>query len=264
MLMRNFVRWATVIGAFPRIAMFENRMTDVKNYINRVRIVNDVLGPNWAFRLRDIVGDKTIQANRSSWYDFYVADTDGMHLPLDPGAPETLLYLGDRYSARDLAFYAGMGFDGYCLVLQTQRIVSHEQKSILFDGRYHLVLPDDVKSELHGYDIQQHIPKEKYYEEYAVTLDAIYRSIGTIIASAGSISSTPWMIERTAAACLLLMCGGHKGCKGHPSEEERFAAQMDSLIIFNTCRLVISGMINLEEHLAPTATVVEATTYDPD
>jgi len=255
MTTKNLVRWATVIGAFPRIAMFEDRMNSVKDYINRVRIVNDVLGPNWAFRLRDIVGDKTIKENRPSWYDFYVADTDGMHLPLDPGAPETLKYLGEQYSVRDLAFYAGMGFDGYCLVLHTQRIVSREQKSILFDGRYHLTLPADVKSELHGYDVQQHIPKEKYYQEYAETLDAVYGSIRSIIASE-SISP---ITEQTAAACLILMCGGHKGCKGHPSEEERFNAQMDSLIVFNTCRLVVSGMINLEGRLVPNAITAETT-----
>lgn len=243
----NLFSWATAVGALSRIKMFNERMNTTEKYIDRLRLANDILGPNWAFRLRDIVGDETIIANRPSWYDFYVKDVDGLHLPLDPGAPETSMFLGPDYSAKDMAFYAGMGFDGYCLALRTQRIVLQKQKSILFDDKYIVKLPAEIKLDLQGHDVTQHIPKEKYYREYGLALDSIYSSVEQILSSGKEINSA--IVERTVAACLILLCGGHQGCTKHISSESEFNAQMDSLIIFNASRLIASGQINLEDCL---------------
>lgn len=241
MINRNLSAWSTALGALPRIAGYQRILGSVEIYFDRLRIVNDALGPHWIFRLVDVVGKDVIKANRPSWFDFYINDTDRLHCPLDPGAPETDTYLGRKYSDMDLALYAGMGFDGYRLVLETSRLVDRDKKQIIFDGRYTLTLPDNIRAELEAFEKNRFVPKEDYYAAYAGALTVLFDGIHAVD------DHSEEHFERLAAGCLILMCGGHQGCTKHPSPEDAFKAQMDSLIIFNIARHVMLGMIPLSE-----------------
>lgn len=243
----NLVRWGTAIGALRRISEFRQVLAQKERYIDRLRFVNTVLGPDWVFRLPDTVGLETIKTNRPSWNDFYVDDTDGVHLPLDPGAPETNKYLGEEYSIKDLAFYAGMGFDGYCLALKTERNVDLIQKNIRFDGRYLLRPTPEQLAVLEGYERAKLIPKEAYYNSYRCTLDALYELIDQIESDfdAGDDVSDE-RIECAIAGSVILLCGGHQGCGTHPTKEIEFQVQMLSLITFDIARNVIGGDAYLE------------------
>lgn len=236
----NLARWATVVGAMPRILRYEGILTQTPSRFERLRIVNDALGPHWPFRLADAVGLDTIRANRPSWYEFYVEDTDGLHCPLDPGAPETEQYLGRSYSDMDRAFYAGMGFDGYRLALETPRHVELDTKRIRFDGRYLLELPPEAQTDIDVQSKNRHIAKSDYYGAYGSALQVLFERMGTAPRASGE------ELERIAAGCLLLLCGGHKGCGKHITAEEEFRTQLDGLIIFNAVRYLTLGQISLE------------------
>lgn len=225
----NLLRFGAVIGAFPRMLHCRDLLGNTDRYFDRLRIVNEALGPHWVFRLADVVGFETIRENRPSWYSFYVDDIDRLHCPLDPGAPETEAYIGRAYSDMDMAFYAGMGFDGYRLALQTQRKVDFGSKELELDRRFRFVPSAELKNVLDKYDEQHFIPKQDYYAAYADALKPLFDSIETVMA--GQHDSQ--MVERIAAGCLTLLCGGHRGCSKHVSHEEEFQAQMESMIILS-------------------------------
>lgn len=64
------------------------------------------------------------------------------------------------------------------------------------------------------------------------------------------------VIERAVAGCLMLLCGGHTGCRKHVTHEEEFRMQMESLIIFNHAKNLLTGQtalrdsVPLKTHLA--------------
>ena len=244
---QNLLAWSAVLGAFPRIAHYQRVLSGINTYFDRLRIVNEALGPHWVFRLADIVGLETIKANRPSWHEFYVEDIDRLHCPLDPGAPETEAYLGRKYSDMDMALYAGMGFDGYRLALQTPRHADLDTKQLHFDGRYVLEPSPELKARLDAYGRQHFVPKEDYYAAYGAALSVLFDRI----TGDGSGSLDDDMLERVAAGCMILMCGGHKGCSKHITPEEEFSAQMESLIIFNHAKNVISGITLLDKSAMP-------------
>lgn len=248
----NITRWGTVLGALPRIMQYLKVLETTPTYFERLRIVNEALGSHWVFRLADAVGAEKIRLNRPSWHRFYIEDHDGLHCPLDPGAPETASFLGRRYSDMEMAFYAGMGFDGYRLALETPRIVSVESGNILFDGRYNLEPSVEMTAELRKFAADTFIPKDHYYGTYAKTLDALFAIINEVVTD-GMVDEEK--LERTIAGCLIVMCGGHQGCQTHPSQEERFAIQMESLIIFNHARMVMKGQSVLETVTVPASIV---------
>lgn len=238
----NLLKWSAAIGAFPRILHYQKELKGVDRYFDRLRIVNDALGPHWIFRLADAVGLDKIKENRPSWHAFYVDDIDRLHCPLDPGAPETEAYLGREYSAMDMAFYAGMGFDGYRLALETKRKVDFDSKELELDGRYRFVPSAELKASLDEYDNKRFIPKQDYYAAYADALKSVFDSIESIVSVGhGDEQSIEW----TAAASLVLLCGGHHGCRAHISHEEEFRAQMGSLIIFSHARNIVIGKAGL-------------------
>jgi len=234
----NLLSWGAVLGAIPRIIHYRDILSETKTYFDRLRIVNEALGPHWVFRLADTVGIDVIKKNRPSWYQFYVEDVDRLHCPLDPGAPETEPYLDRRYSDMDMAFYAGMGFDGYILALQTSRIVEFDTKRLILDGRYTLEPSEELRAKLDSYEHKHFIPKEDYYAAYGSALSVLYDQIQVI-------TDDEDMLERVVAGCLILLCGGHKGCKKHITTEEEFSAQMESLIIFGHAKSVILGSVSL-------------------
>lgn len=237
----NLRRWAPAIGALARIADYQQQLGARPTYFERLRVVNEALGGNWVFRLADTVGLETIRANRPSWIQFYVEDIDRLHCPLDPGAPETEAHLGHGYSVMDMAFYAGMGFDGYRLALQTQRIPDLHTKSLRFDNRFLLELPPKERANLEQYDQDREVPKADYYSAYGDALSVLFDRLGD-----EKIDSTG--VERLAAGCLILLCGGHTGCLTHVSGEIRFRLQMESMVFFKHARGVMTGQIALTEH----------------
>lgn len=245
---QNLVRWGAAVGALPRILHYRKVLGATETYFERLRIVNEALGAHWVFRLADAVGPEQIKVNRPSWYRFYVEDIDGLHCPLDPGAPETETYLGRELSDMDLAFYAGMGFDGYRLALETQRIVSLVDKSIDFDHRYRLAASLDLRDRLALYDKNGIIPKEDYYSAYCAALTTLFKTIeGAVQGTAPGACGDEVVLERSVAGCLILLCGGHQGCLKHPNHVERFQTQMESLIIFHQARRILTGQAAMEE-----------------
>ncbi len=234
-------------GLYPRIAYYQRVLSGTDAYFDRLRIVNEALGPHWVFRLAGVVGIETIKENRPSWHEFYVEDVDRLHCPLDPGAPETEAYLGRKYSDMDMAFYAGMGFDGYRLALQTSRHVDFNTKQLRFDGRYVLEPSSELKAKLDVYGRQHFVPKEDYYATYGSALSVLFDRIS----GDGFEGLDDDTLERVAAGCLILLCGGHRGCSKHITSEEEFSAQMESLIIFNHAKNVISGVTLLEKSATP-------------
>jgi len=243
MKMSNLLKWAPAVGAFSRIAYYRKVLSEQSTYFDRLRIVNDALGANWVFRLADAVGIENIRASRPSWAAFYVDDCDRLHCPLDPGAPETAVYLGREYADMDMAFYAGMGFDGYRLVLQTPRLVDIDNKTISFDGRYQLRLLDQQRMKLDELYAQRVVPKEVYYSAYGSALSILFGQIDQINYG----NADDGLVERTAAGCLILMCGGHRGCSSHITAEEEFQAQMESIIIFTFTKAILLGHVKLVE-----------------
>lgn len=239
---KNLVRWGVVLGALPRILHYRKVLNRSESYFERLRIVNEALGSHWVFRLADVVGLDVIKENRPSWYDFYVLDTDDLHCPLDPGAPETGKYLGQKYSVMDMAFYAGMGFDGYRLALQTPRHVRTKELEIEFDNAYLLELPTEDKEEIGKMFQSHHISKQNYYAAYGDALSALFDKIE----QASSVRAQDEdLTERVLAACLILLCGGHKGCKAHITMEDEWHAQSESMIVFRQTRALLLGKSSL-------------------
>ena len=140
----------------------------------------------------------------------------------------------------DMGFYAGMGFDGYRLALETPRIVELDTKRIRFDGRYVLEPSPELVDELAACEHSRRISKETYYGAYGSALKALFTCM-----KRGS-SADEALLERMAASALILLCGGHKGCKQHITPEEEFSAQMESLIIFSHARNMLAGEKSLE------------------
>lgn len=237
----NLRRWAPAIGALARIGDYQHRLGAYPTYFERLRVVNEALGGNWVFRLADAVGLETIKANRPSWIAFYVDDIDRLHCPLDPGAPETEAFLGRGYSDMDLALYAGMGFDGYRLALQTQRLPDLRTKSLRFDNRFVLELSQKEREKLEQYDADREVPKADYYSAYGDALSVLFDQLD-------NEKLEPKELECLAAGCLILMCGGHTGCLTHVSGEIRFRMQMESMVFFKHARGVMTGQITLTEH----------------
>jgi len=246
----NLLKWGAAVGALPRILRYQEVLGSIETYFDQLRVVNEALGPHWVFRLADAVGLESIKENRLSWYRFYVEDIDRLHCPLDPGTPETKAYLGQSYSDMDMAFYAGMGFDGYRLALQTPRRVCFDRKHLDFDNRYRFTPSSELKARLDAYDVQRFIPKEDYYSAYSDVLTNLYELIGRVVAGKTDEDA----VERVAAGCLILLCGGHHGCGCHINEEERFRAQMESMIIFTHARNVVLGRTLLGDSI-PHSTV---------
>lgn len=238
----NLLQWSAAISAIHRIPVYQAKLAVADTYFDRLRITNDALGGNWVFRLADVVGLETIKMNRLSWYQFYIQDIDRLHCPLDPGAPETEAYLGLDYSVMDMAFYAGMGFDGYQLALNTGRHVDMDEKEIMFDGRYHLHLPGTWKEELQQYDRDRVVPKEDYYAAYGDALSVLYDAIH-------AKPTDDEALERLVSACLIFLCGGHTGCLKHITDEIQFKCQMESLIIFRHAKGLVTGAVNLGEEI---------------
>lgn len=236
----NLVKWAHVVGALPRMNSYRQMLATRSMYFERLRIVNDALGPNWVFRLADVVGIDVIKENRPSWYDFYVEDIDRLHCPIDPGAPETDAHLGRHYADMDMAFYAGMGFDGYRLALQTPRHVNIREKMLVFDRRFVFEATPEQRNLLEGYEHGRQVPKDEYYSHYGDALSVLYERIDR-----ESLSERE--LTHVAAGCLILLCGGHHGCRSHITNEIRYRVQMESVIIFMVAKDVISESRSLSD-----------------
>jgi len=206
---KNLFRWAEAV-AMPERALEFNERIEPLSYFERVKFVNDVLGCEWMFRLEELKGRDTILNNRESWYNFYHDDVYGLHIPLDPRAPETDDYLGEQTGAMEFAFYAALGFDGYSLVLETQRESIPDSFNLLFDQyEFEWLTEDDVEG---LYNDQGNIEPDTYYRVYGEALEQIFSNFDSIM----SDPSNDDLIENTAAASLILACGSHRGC-GLPS-----------------------------------------------
>ena len=244
---QNLLIWSAVLGAISTHRVLSARPVWyrclLRPFANRERGTWSALGlpARWCRRNRDDKG------SRPSWHEFYVEDVDRLHCPLDPDAPETEAYLGRKYSDMDMAFYAGMGFDGYRLALQTSWHVDFNTKQLRFDGRYVLEPSPELKAKLDVYGRQHFVPKEDYYATYGSALSVLFDRIS----GDGFEGLDDDTLERVAAGCLILLCGGHRGCSKHITSEEEFSAQMESLIIFNHAKNVISGVTLLEKSATP-------------
>lgn len=231
-------RWATVIGAIPRILEYRERLGPM-SYYERLRFQNLVLGPDWAFRLHDLVGVETIEANRPSWLAFYRDDIYNLHLPLDARAPETDRYLGTDMGAMEFAFYAGMGFEGYALALRTQRKVDVRDGCVHFD-RFLLSGTDrELLLELE----RMPLTAEHYYTHYAVALKSLFAAYEQIAKSPEEASAD--QVDGVAAASLLFLCGGHNGCTQHVDPEEGQAVRLETITICRYIAALASGKLKL-------------------
>lgn len=216
---------ATIIGAIPRILNYEKRLSRM-SYLERVRFCNKALGPDWIFRLIDIVGEETIRENRPSWLDHYRDDIYGQHLPLDPRAPETDEKLGEVVGAREFALYAGVGFDGYQLVLNTKRQIRFDDLSLsLGNLRFQ---PSDAGTlrKLIGNELSS----DDYYEAYSAALRALFETYSLVD------KELPFNEEaatRAALATLVFMCGGHTGCNSHVDKEEEQLTRRTVVVLCN-------------------------------
>lgn len=234
----NLLRWGTVVGAMPRILNFYERLKNLSSY-ERLRFCNSVLGPDWAFRLLDIAGEKAIAASRPSWLAFYRDDIYGLHMPLDPRAPETDKYLGSDMGAKEYAFYCGMGFDGYLLALNTPRIVDEVDLSVSLAGQ-----------RFHGLDVStlrqmaaKKLAASDYYSFYGDALNALFNSYNAIVSGSRNDMSEK-QIEDTAAASLVFLCGGHQGCGQHVDEAEGQSTRLSTIILCRYAKALASGEIS--------------------
>ena len=224
----NHFRWATIIGPPPRILDHFRRL-QTYSYYDRINFFAGVYGSDWIFRLLTVNTKETIAANRPSWLAFYHDDQYDAHFPLDPRAPETDAILGTDMGAKELALYSGVGFDGYSLALRTRRSIDAENCQIVLDG-YHLdhltrqrvlELADARSDELSA---------EHYYRLYGAAINRLYENFSAILSDSGDGADD--MIENTAAALLLILCGSHMGCATHRSEAEAQIVRSQSLIVF--------------------------------
>jgi hypothetical protein len=109
-----------------------------------------------------------------------------------------------------------------------------------FDNRFLLELPQKEREKLIEYARERQVPKDEYYSAYGDALSVLFDQLDQ--------ENVDWKrLERLAAGCLILLCGGHTGCLTHVSNEIRFRAQMESMIFFKHARGVMTGQIHLTE-----------------
>lgn len=223
--------WSQAVSAIPRILMYQEDLRG-RSFFDQMQLFSKVFGPDYIFRLNELVGTERIRQNRPSWANFYVDDIYGMHIPLDPRAPETLEFLGKETATKELAFYTGMGFDGYLLALNTKRLVHRDNLSIEF-GDYKLdwLQHTNTMSSQKVFEPDSSISKETYYRIYGEALLALFSNFSQIANAPRIEDIDERLIENTAGASLLFLCGGHKGCKAHISQAERTETQLEAIII---------------------------------
>jgi hypothetical protein len=238
--------WATVVGAMPRILAYRDRIEPL-SYYERVRFCNAALGPDWIFRLQDIVGSDMISRARPSWLNFYRDDIYSQHLPLDPRAPETDKYLGEQTGAMEFAFYAGMGFEGYMLALNTPRVIDTRSASVVLDG---VRLGGLDEAELRSLSTRT-LEAPDYYEAYGRALRALFAGYASVASSRQA--ATDDTLECLAAASLLFLCGGHQGCSGHVDHEEGQEVRRQVIILCRYVEALASGRIFLTPERLPQA-----------
>lgn len=223
--------WSQAVSAIPRILAYYEELRG-KSFFDQMQLFNRVIGADYIFRLNDLVGTERIRKNRSSWANFYVDDIYGMRIPLDPRAPETLEFLGKETAAKELAFYTGMGFEGYLLALNTRRVVHRDKLSIEF-GDYRLDWLPYAKtmSEEKIFEPDSSISKETYYRIHGEALLALFSNFVSIANASRIDDIDEKLLENTAGASLLFLCGGHKGCKAHISQAERTETQLEAIAI---------------------------------
>jgi hypothetical protein len=239
----SLFRWATAVGAIPRIVAYRRRLAPL-SYFERVRFCNSVLGPDWIFRLQDIVGQEVIEEARPSWLSFYRDDIYGQHLPLDPRAPETDEYLGSEMGAMEFAFYAGMGFEGYMLALNTIRQIDTENATVTLGG-YRLSGVDTTKlMALKDQDLKA----SDYYAAYGRALTALFKLYET---TESNVQLTDeGQLESAAAASLLFLCGGHQGCGSHKDRSEGQSVRQQVIILCRYVEALSKGEITLQSELS--------------
>lgn len=231
-------RWATVVGAMPRILKYRDRIAPL-SYYERVRFCNSVLGPDWIFRLQDVVGSEAISKARPSWLNFYRDDIYSQHLPLDPRAPETDKYLGEEIGAMEFAFYAGMGFEGYMLALNTPRAIdTHNACVTLGDLRFSGLDDNQLKSLS-----RRKLEASDYYAAYGRALQALFSAYAPVVFSDQPANEDA--LEGIAAASLLFLCGGHQGCSGHVDQDEGQEVRRQVIILCSFVEALATGEISV-------------------
>lgn len=226
----KLVEWAPAVAAVSRIEHC-HKLLQGKTFFEQIQIFNKIVGADYIFRLNDLVGTETIRTNRPSWANFYIDDIYGLHIPLDPRAPETEKFLGKKVATKEFAFYAGMGFDGYQLALNTKRIINKECCSIEF-GDYNLDwLGSNILQKERVFEADGSISKETYYRIYGEAILALFDAYSELndITDKEEISEDHW--ENVAGASLLFLCGGHRGCSQHISPAERTETQLAAILI---------------------------------
>ena len=86
-------------------------------------------------------------------------------------------------------------------------------------------------------------PKE-YYSAYGKALKSLFDAILTIKFDAGGEVSDEFL-ENIAAASLLFLCGGHRGCSQHLDEEEAQSVRLETILICRHVDALASGMLQL-------------------
>jgi len=257
MMKSRLFKWSPAVSAMPRI-LSHAKIMEGMSYIDKLQWYNKIMGPDWIFRLKDVVGLDLIKKNRKSWADCYVNDMYDLHMPLDPRAPETDKMLGKNTGTKEFAFYSGMGFDGYVLALNTLRKVNRERFEIDFDNlKFDWISKKEILETEKIYEADGTISKETYYRFYGEALLSIFNAIKTIVSSENIDEEK---LENTAASSLLFLCGGHQGYQGgsqYISNAERSEAQLDVIIISLYCRSLTRMDVMLDDVLKKKNDVIE-------
>lgn len=243
---RALIEWGAIVGAMPRAIEYYERLKS-GSYYQRLRFFNQVVGPDWQFRLLDTVGSDVIEQCRPSWLEFYRDDSYSEHMPLDPRAPETDEYLGNDFGAMEFAFYAAMGFDGYALALRTFRSVNEADCSVTLGVRR---VEAGQSQELRAL-LSRELGARDYYDAYGKALAALFDAFRGLITLPGTADVADERLETLAAASLMFLCGGHTGCRKHKDAEE---AQLVRRQIIILCHCV-ERLAKDERSLVPPATV---------
>lgn len=236
---RSILDWLPAAAALMKVGRLYDQMK-CASYYDRLRLYGRIVGPDWAFRLHDLVGGDTIEKSRPSWLAFYRDDIYALHLPLDPRAPETDKYLGSDSGAKEFAFYAAMGFDGYEAALRIPRKIFTETLSVTL-GNYHL---EGVAGEYLQKMRSISLGPSEYYQAYGRALDAIVEAANTL-GTADSDYVSEELIEGAAAASMLFLCGGHQGCSEHIDEEEAQQTRLQTIILCTYAEALARGTVLL-------------------
>lgn len=236
---RSVINWLPALSALSKTDRLYSQMSNL-TYYDRLRLYNQITGPDWAFRLHDLIGHETIMASRPSWLAFYRDDIYNLHLPLDPRAPETDKYLGQDVGAKEFAFYAAMGFDGYEAALRTPRIICSKTLSVTLDD-YHL---EGVDLEYLTDMRDSRLGPEQYYHAYGDAIGAILDAGSLLHKTEGPYLSDE-RLESMAAACVLFLCGGHQGCSAHVDEEEAQRTRIETIILSRYAAALARGEITM-------------------